>query len=135
MAVRKVYVESSVLGVTLHPAPSPRRRAARALLRRMQQRELEGYISRVTLEEMEKAPTHTFLRLQRVVRQARLKVVAASDESNAIAQLYIDGGIIPSNYDNDARHIAPSHRPRRSDDRCERGQHGTGLPTDRHLHA
>jgi len=72
----------------------------------MQQRELEGYISRVTLEEMEKAPTHTFLRLQRVVRQARLKVVAASDESNAIAQLYIDGGIIPSNYDNDARHIA-----------------------------
>jgi len=104
--VRKVYVESSVLGVALHPGMSSRRRNALSLLRRIRDEELDGYTSSVAVAEMRRVSAESFLRLQRLASQTKLGILDANDESDALAQAYLFAGIIPENYRDDARHIA-----------------------------
>jgi predicted nucleic acid-binding protein len=103
---RKLYLDTSVLGALTDPGPQDRVAATRRLLRGLEAGFWEGYISPVLLEEVERAPKATREEIGRELEKGLLTVLGESPESMRLSEMYIAGGAVPAEYDNDARHIA-----------------------------
>ena len=64
------------------------------------------YISEVVLREVERAPHPRGEALKRVLRQQAPRMLEISDEADALANRYVEEGLIPIKYHDDALHIA-----------------------------
>lgn len=102
----KFYLDTSVLGALADPGPEDRLIATRRVLDGLSRGLWDGYVSTVVLEEVERAPRSVREKVGRELRKGYLMVLEESDESVRLSRLYISGGAIPSEYENDARHIA-----------------------------
>jgi hypothetical protein len=64
------------------------------------------YTSDIVLEELRKAPPEKCRLMTDLVQQYAMTLLLPDAESRALADLYVDKGIIPIKYANDALHIA-----------------------------
>lgn len=102
----KFYLDTSVLGAVCDPEPEERLVATRLLFNGLAKGIWEGYISTIVLEEVERAPDSVREKIGRRLRESPLLVLEESSESQALARAYVLAGAIPSDYEDDARHIA-----------------------------
>ena len=103
---RKLYLDTSVLGALTDPGPMDRLVATRRVLDSISRGFGEGYVSTVVLEEVERAPRSVREKISREMQKGYLMVLEESDESARLSRVYISGGAIPSEYENNARHVA-----------------------------
>lgn len=63
-------------------------------------------VSDTVLEEIERAPAQKRARLRRLLTSRRFRVLPATPEAHRLARRYLDEGVVPRKYYNDALHIA-----------------------------
>ena len=68
--------------------------------------EFEVYISDIVLLEVEQAPEQKKKALLEIIKKYRMKALENSEEIEELAIIYVNEGIIPRKYYNDALHIA-----------------------------
>ncbi len=102
----RLYADTSILGALTDPGPEERLVATRRFLDGLSRGLWNGYVSTVVLEEVRRAPKRVRDKISRELRKGYMMVLEESDESVRLSRLYISGGAIPSEYENDARHIA-----------------------------
>lgn len=102
----KLYLDTSVLGAVCDPGPEERLAATRRILNGLRAGSWEGYISALVLEEVSRAHDSVRKKIAAVIENSSLTVLEESEESIALARAYLDATAIPSDYEDDARHIA-----------------------------
>ena len=102
----KLYLDTSVLGAVCDPGPEDRLAATRRILDGLKAGSWDGYISALVLEEVSRAHDSVRRKIATVLDKSPVTVLDESEESVALAQAYIAAGAIPSDYEDDARHIA-----------------------------
>jgi hypothetical protein len=108
MKKRKLYLDTSILGFTLSRHDPDRRAEANRLLRQIRAGYFVGGYSFVTEEEIDEAPARIAKRLRRKISWANLHRVRVRLQSQAheLATTYCQAGVIPSEYFDDALHVA-----------------------------
>jgi len=108
MKKRKLYLDTSILGFTLSRHDPDRRAEANRLLRQIRAGYFVGGYSFVTEEEIDEAPARIAKRLRRRISWANLHRVRVRLQSQAheLVTTYCQAGIIPSEYFDDALHVA-----------------------------
>lgn len=102
----RLYLDTSVLGALSDPGPEERLVATRGLLEGLAKGLWEGYISALVLEEVERAPKAAREKVADELRKGFLTVLEESAESVRLAEIYVSAGAFPSDYEDDARHVA-----------------------------
>ena len=102
----KLYLDTSVLGAACDPGPEDRLAATRRILDGLRAGSWDGYISALVLEEVSRAHDSVRRKIATVLEKSPVTVLDESDESVALAHAYIAAGATPSDYEDDARHIA-----------------------------
>lgn len=103
---RKIYLDTSVLGALTDPGPTDRLAATRRLLDGLSSGLCDGFISTLVLQEVERAPKRVRDKIGRELRKGYLLVLEESAPSIRLAAAYVSAGAMPSDYEDDARHIA-----------------------------
>ena len=78
----------------------------RTLLRSIGAGTYEGYISRLTIEEVFAAPEKIHEKLKTRISETGFSILEENSESISLAEAYVADGAIPDKYRDDARHIA-----------------------------
>ncbi len=102
----RLYLDTSVLGALTDPGPEERLVATRRFLDGLSRGLWDGHVSTVVLEEVQRAPKRVRDKISRELRKGYIMVLEESVESLRLSRVYISGGAIPSEYENDATHIA-----------------------------
>src|ERR1700730_9170066 len=105
---RKLYLDTSILGFSLNKHDVERRAEANLLLRQIREGRFVGGYSFVMEAEIEAAPPRLARRLRRKVAWADLLRVRTRSRSQVhnLADSYCQAKIIPSEYFDDALHVA-----------------------------
>ena len=104
----KVYIETSALGFYFDDRFPKIRDTIRLLLVRVQAGELDAFTSEATLEEVRGARADLAARLVAVVQQSGMPVLPVSRKAELLAEAYVQAGIVPEDYADDATHLAVS---------------------------
>jgi len=102
----RLYVDTSVLGGIFDTEEPKRVNTAERLLRLIGDGTYEGYISRLTIEEVFAAPGKIQKKLQAKITNSGFSILEENAESINLADAYVNAGAIPEKYRADARHIA-----------------------------
>ena len=102
----KLYLDTSVLAALCDPGPEDRLAATRRILDGLTAGSWDAYISALVLEEVSRAHDSVRRKIAMALDKSPVTVLDESEESVALAQAYIEAGAIPSDYEDDARHIA-----------------------------
>ena len=102
----RLYIDTSVFGGIFDTEEPKRVNTAETLLRLVRDGTYEGYISRITIEEVFAAPQKIHEQLQAKISDAGFMILEESAESISLAEAYVTNGAIPEKYRDDARHIA-----------------------------
>ena len=103
---RKVYVETSVWGMTLDNQPRALREPTIQFLRQCGSGVFAPYISTVVLAEIAAAPVHAAGRMVDEINTLAPPILPLSAASEDLAEAYLHAGIIPAKKRDDARHVA-----------------------------
>lgn len=100
----KIYIETSVIGFLFaHDAPE-KMRITKQFFKSLKDK--EAFISELSLEEIEQSPEEKRKLLINTIRKYELKVLKSSKDAEKLADQYVQSGIVPERYYNDALHIA-----------------------------
>ena len=102
----RLYIDTSVLGGIFDTEDTQRVNTAETLLQSIKDGIYEGFISRLTIEEVFAAPDKIHETLQNKISNASLNILEETEESLSLAEAYLTDGAIPEKYRDDARHIA-----------------------------
>lgn len=104
----RLYLDSSILGWSLNRGNPGRFTEANKLLQEIAKGKFVGAYSWVNEQEVEAAPEHIAKMLWRKIGEAKLKRVPMrlTKQVDDLAKIYCVKGIVPSNFENDALHIA-----------------------------
>lgn len=104
----RLYLDSSILGWSLNRGNPVRFAEANLLLQQVAEGKFIGAYSWISVEEIEAAPEHIAEKLWQKVAEARLKRVSVrlKKQVEELAQVYCAQGIVPSDFQADAFHIA-----------------------------
>ena len=102
----KLYLDTSVLGAVCDPGPQDRLLATQRVLDGLKEGLWEGYISVLVLTEVSRAHESIRDKIAQELKRTSLLVLEESSRSVSLAQPYVQAGAIPSDYEDDARHIA-----------------------------
>jgi hypothetical protein len=103
---RKVYVETSVWGMTLANQPRALREPTRQFLRQCGLGIFVPYISTVVLQEIARAGESAGARMLREINKLAPVALEPSQASEELAEAYLRAGVIPAKKQDDARHVA-----------------------------
>lgn len=107
MPLLKLYLDTSVIGALLDTEDPSRVEITKQLFSLIKSSShLEGYISNIVIEEIEKAPHDLRAHLIQYLEQQNLSTLFETNESPPLIQEYLKQRIIPQRYRDDARHIA-----------------------------
>src|SRR5438874_5108654 len=95
--VRKVYVETSVWGMTLENQPRALRQPTNQFLQQCASGRFAPYISMVVLEEIASAPASAATRMVREITKLAPPTLELSEKSEDLAEAYLKAGVIPAN--------------------------------------
>jgi hypothetical protein len=104
--VPRVYVETSVWGMTLPNQPRALREPTSQFLRQCGSGDFLPYISTVVLQEITLAGASEAARMVREINKLTPVALEPSEESEELAEAYLRAGIIPAKKLDDARHVA-----------------------------
>jgi len=102
----KLYIDTSVLGGLFDTEDTKRVDTAERLFQLIKEGVYEGYISRLIVEEILKAPNKINEELKNKVSETGFKVLEETEETINLSTAYVQDGAIPEKNRNDARHIA-----------------------------
>jgi len=102
----KIYIDTSVLGGFFDKEDPKRIRIAETFLKLAKREKFDVYLSRLTIEEISKAPTDIRDNLKNIITGIDVKVLEETEECIELSQMYVDEGVIPKRFRDDARHIA-----------------------------
>lgn len=104
----RLYLDSSILGWSLNRGNPGRFTEPNKLLQQIAKGKFVGAYSWVNEQEVEAAPEHIAKMLWRKIGEAKLKRVPMrlTKQVDDLAKIYCVKGIVPSNFENDALHIA-----------------------------
>ncbi len=102
----RLYIDTSVLGGIFDIEDAKRVNTAGTLLRLIGDGIYDGYISRLTIEEVLAAPEKIHKKLQAKISDSGFRILEENAESISLAEAYVADGAIPERYRDDARHIA-----------------------------
>jgi predicted nucleic acid-binding protein len=106
MVKTRLYLDTSVIGA-LYDTEDPKRvNIAKTLQEKIEKGDYEAYISRLFLEEIMKAPEDIREDLISVIKALNLPILEEVPEILKLAEIFVEEGIIPEKYRDDARHIA-----------------------------
>ena len=102
----KIYIDTSVLGA-IHDKDEPSRLGAtKQFLKEIENNRHDGFISNIGVEEIGRAPESLRDGIADMVRRIGLNMVMETDDCEELVKEYLNDGIIPLKYRDDARHIA-----------------------------
>jgi predicted nucleic acid-binding protein len=102
----KLYLDTSVFG-SLFDFDDPRRiEITKNLLEEVKKVTFEAFISPLVVAEISKAPEDVKDGLISTIGELELPLLTETEEAAKLAQDYIQEGIIPQRFRDDARHIA-----------------------------
>ncbi|MGD0886845.1 MAG: hypothetical protein ABSA46_18545 [Thermodesulfovibrionales bacterium] len=102
----RLYVDTSVLGGIFDTEDPRRVNSAGLLLRSIKDGIYEGFISRLTIEEVFEAPERIRQTLQARISEVGFGILEETVESISLAEAFVVNGAIPEKYRDNARHIA-----------------------------
>lgn len=102
----KLYLDTSVLGGLFDTEDPKRVDTAERLLRLIKEGLYEGFISRLTIQEVLNAPDRIQETLKDKIQETGFAALEESEESITLADAYVKDGAEPQKYRDDARHIA-----------------------------
>jgi hypothetical protein len=103
---RKVYVETSVWGMTPQDQPRALRQPTQQFLRQCGSGVFFPYISTVVLQEIARAQeAHRAQMLHEISKLVPI-ALEPSEASEKLAEAYLQAGVIPAKKRDDARHVA-----------------------------
>jgi hypothetical protein len=103
---RKVYVETSVWGMTLTNQPRALREPTMEFLRQCAAGIFVPCISQVVFEEIDDAPEEAAARMMEQIDKLAPLILEATAESERLTDAYLDAGVAPAKKRQDARHVA-----------------------------
>src|SRR5215469_9896056 len=103
---RRVYIETSVWGMTLENQPRALRDPTKQFLRQCAAGIFVPYISTVVLQEIALAEASAAAQMVGEINKLTPVALEPSEESEELAEAYLEAGIIPLKKRDDARHIA-----------------------------
>lgn len=102
----RFYLDTSVLGAVFDVEDARRLEATETLLDRIRKKNYHGYISNLTIAEVDMAPAEVKSGLFKILENADFVILEENRESLELAESYLKEKIIPIKYRDDARHIA-----------------------------
>ncbi|MHA1491601.1 MAG: type II toxin-antitoxin system VapC family toxin [Promethearchaeota archaeon] len=100
----KIYLETSVINFLFAEDAPEKMKITQEFYNIIN--EFDIFISDIVLLEIEQAPEQKKELLMNVIRKYKMKALESSEEVEKLADIYINKGIIPKKYYNDALHIA-----------------------------
>ena len=104
--IQKVYIETSVWGMTLPRQPRALRQPSLEFLRQCRLGIFEPYISTVVLDEVQEAKAPRANRILAEIERHHLSVLEPTREAERLADEYVKAEIIPRKKHDDAMHVA-----------------------------
>lgn len=103
---RRVYVETSVWGMTLPNQPRALREPTKQFLRLCLSGMFVPHISTVVIQEITLADPAAATRMVQEINKLAPVALEPSEESEELAEAYLREGVIPAKKRDDARHVA-----------------------------
>jgi predicted nucleic acid-binding protein len=102
----KVYVETSVWGMTLDDQPRALREPTQQFLRQCSTGLFVAYISTVVVQEIARADESATQQMVEEVEKQAPVILQPNEESEELAEAYLRAGVIPAKKRADALHVA-----------------------------
>ena len=105
-ALPRYYLDTSVLNYVFATHIPEHRDASVALLDKARAGRVQGYISDIVLGELARAPEQKRVELEDLISSSNLGILDTTERAVHLAQKYLEEGIFPGRYINDALHVA-----------------------------
>jgi predicted nucleic acid-binding protein len=102
----KVYLDTSVISHLFQDEKPEAQGYTLEFWEKIKNGEFEVFISRIVIEEIEKAPKDKVLLMNQALDAIKYTTIVLSDEIRELAEEIITAGILPSKSVNDSVHIA-----------------------------
>ena len=102
----KYYIETSVFNFVFADDSPEKKELTERLFQKIEDERLEIYISEVVMDEINKAPESIKERLLTLIQKYQPTLLPVDQEVKDLAQKFIEDGIIPERYIDDALHIS-----------------------------
>lgn len=106
MRILKIYFDTSIFNFVFADDVPAEREITLRLLDEVKSGKYEAFISEVVLDEINRAPQAKAVKLRDCVKKINPEELILDDNAQALAEEYIEKGVIPSKYEDDAFHIA-----------------------------
>ena len=104
--MEKYYLDTTVINHAITQQDPILHEASLKFLELLKKGEFRGYTSDLVIQEIMKAPGPKAAQLREAMNALALEELEITKEIEALAEKYIEFGVIPPNYINDALHIA-----------------------------
>ena len=102
----KLYFDTSVLNFAIATDVPDERQTTLKLFEEVKQGKHEVFISDVVFKEINRAPTALAAKLKALLLDLNAVELLADEDAQTLARKYVENGVIPKKYDDDAMHIA-----------------------------
>lgn len=102
----QLYLDTSIFNFVIAQDAPQEREITLKLFEEIRKGEYEVFISSVVVAEINRAPIETASRLRKLIQEINPEELFIDDTVHALAKKYLEQGIIPLKYEDDALHIA-----------------------------
>jgi predicted nucleic acid-binding protein len=102
----KLYLDTSIFNFARAGDVPFEKDVTLKLLDEIKTEKYEAYISEIVVLEISRAPAEIAMKLREVINSVNLIELPVDENSQLLAKKYIEQGIIPAKYEDDALHIA-----------------------------
>ena len=102
----RIYLDTSILGGLTDPGPKDRIDATTNLLAAISRYKYESFISSLVLQEVDAASQEIQSIIKSQISVLPLSILEETDECLMLSKVYVNEGVIPARYKDDARHLA-----------------------------
>ncbi|MDR0908909.1 MAG: hypothetical protein LBM77_04000 [Spirochaetaceae bacterium] len=101
-----LYLETTCFNFYILEKPGTKRDDTRKLFALIKGGQYEAFTSSVVEDEIADDTPERYKKMKALIDEYHIKMLLRDSKADALAALYIDKGIVPAKYDDDAIHIA-----------------------------
>lgn len=102
----KIYLDTSIINFAVDDRNPKEKEVTLKLIEEIKQGRYEVFISDVVIFEIKRADKERAEQLAKVIKDINPEQLVIDDEVRVLASKYMEEGVIPAKYENDAIHIA-----------------------------
>ncbi|MFH1824220.1 MAG: type II toxin-antitoxin system VapC family toxin [Candidatus Firestonebacteria bacterium] len=102
----KIYLDTSIINFAIDARSPKEKEITLVFFDEIKKGKYDIFISELVTAEIDKAPKEIAEKLRSVIQKLSPEELAITEEAEILADKYIEQGIIPIKYANDAAHIA-----------------------------